>query len=400
MDFTTEPRVAGFFASDGGPPPEGLDSCIVCLNLEEARDIWGTAGKARGQPVPELLELDVANLWRLEAQHGTFVWCPYDTLDGPYPLDRIVFPYTGPYDVPRGMIYPEDASPLERLLEQYFQEEQIRTGTRFLHEYFMQAFSPAIRPQVVQTGGDPYIAESFLATPLPHPSWSPTVVADWIRIEREHWNVGGGPDLTLRVDTQTSPREIRDRLAKDVSSALAERADLRLAAPHWKVEVSGGEDHITDVLARVLTRVWDGMARLPYADEQLASAMGAAAALAVARDVLDDRDAAAKTLVDQPFRVELGGGGENVHAFAWPGEQSLRRAVRDDFPALLIPEKREQIFALTFNILMTARNPRLLFDHVKLVNLFASELIPTQAALDAGNPTIFSPARLTVLGPA
>src|SRR5215475_5837798 len=90
LDFTTEPRVAGFFAGDGDPPPPGVDSCIICLNLRQARETWDSIRSAGVQEtVPEPLEIDVSNLWRLEAQHGTFVWCPYDTLDGPYPLDRI-----------------------------------------------------------------------------------------------------------------------------------------------------------------------------------------------------------------------------------------------------------------------------------------------------------------------
>ena len=132
LDFTAEPRIAGFFATDGGPPPEGMDSCIICLGLNEARSIWDSLPEEL-QPAPALIEIDVSNLWRLEAQHGSFVWCPHDTLDGPYVLDRLVFPYAGPFDVPSGVIYPERASPLERLLSQYFQEEQVRDGCRFLH---------------------------------------------------------------------------------------------------------------------------------------------------------------------------------------------------------------------------------------------------------------------------
>jgi hypothetical protein len=41
----------------------------------------------------------------------------------------------------------------------------------------------------------------------------------------------------------------------------------------------------------------------------------------------------------------------------------------------------------------------LLFDFSRLTELFARELIPTQAALDSLNPTYFSPARVDVLGP-
>jgi hypothetical protein len=400
LDFTTEPRIAGFFASDGGPPPHGLESCIICLNLAEAQELWRMFDRPPASPAPELIEIDVSNLWRLEAQRGLFVWCPYDTLDGPYPLDRIVFPYTGEFATSRAEVYPERASPLERLLNQYFQEEQIREGTRTFHET-LAAEKPSLFTTWTFNKAESYIARSFVAPPRSHSSWTDTNTATWLALDREHWaEVAAAPHLTVRVDTRTAPHDTRKRVQAAIAAALSQTPHLRTVAPHWRVDDDGHDNEVVEVLERALQDVWDGMARLPYTDKQVAVALGTTATLVSAYATTDgDREAAARCVVQQPFGVELGGGGQNVHAFAWPDEHSLRAAVRDDFAALLIDEHRDQVLSLTYNILMTARDPRFLFDFPRLIDLFARELIPMQAALDTHNPTYFSPARVEVLGP-
>ena len=97
IDFTTDPRIAGFFATHAGnkPPTEQGDSCILCMNSSVARDAFEFIRNgliARGDSewldrVPELIEIDVANLWRLEAQYGVFLRVP----DGPFTLESDIF---------------------------------------------------------------------------------------------------------------------------------------------------------------------------------------------------------------------------------------------------------------------------------------------------------------------
>jgi hypothetical protein len=104
-------------------------------------------------------------------------------------------------------------------------------------------------------------------------------------------------------------------------------------------------------------------------------------------------------VLHEPVDIELAGSGENVHAFAWTSDSSLRSAVRSDFSLMLKEEARQEVLDDTVRLLLAARNPRLLFDFDRLTDLFARELVPTQIALDDTNPTFFSPARLDVLGP-
>ena len=62
---------------------------------------------------------DVNNLWRLQAQRGVFLFCNFN-YDMDFPLDKIIFPYTGYPSYPtRKIVYPSDKSALELLLDQY-----------------------------------------------------------------------------------------------------------------------------------------------------------------------------------------------------------------------------------------------------------------------------------------
>lgn len=63
VDFTTEPAVAAYFASERAPDEAGAESCILCLNTADLFDIW--KHMPGDYPVPECLRLDVPNLWRL-----------------------------------------------------------------------------------------------------------------------------------------------------------------------------------------------------------------------------------------------------------------------------------------------------------------------------------------------
>jgi hypothetical protein len=63
--------------------------------------------------------MTVPDLWRLEAQHGCFLFCPYDNVERLYDFDRIFFPNTHPLrGVRREDVYPERKSHLEVLLDQ------------------------------------------------------------------------------------------------------------------------------------------------------------------------------------------------------------------------------------------------------------------------------------------
>ena len=74
LDFTTEPAIAGFFACDTQSPEPGSDSCIYCLNTEDIQEAWKALVSVDRRAEIELVTAPVPNLWRLESQHGVFLY--------------------------------------------------------------------------------------------------------------------------------------------------------------------------------------------------------------------------------------------------------------------------------------------------------------------------------------
>lgn len=93
IDFTTEPSVAGFFASDCKEPPESThQSVIYCLNTNDLISFYKEikhVGSMKNYAV-ELISVDVDNLWRLQAQHGCFLYVNHDWTSL-YDMDRMFF---------------------------------------------------------------------------------------------------------------------------------------------------------------------------------------------------------------------------------------------------------------------------------------------------------------------
>jgi WD40 repeat protein len=127
LDFTTDPRVAGFFAADTIQPAQGCESCIYCLDTHSLERTWQHAKATRDRSGVRIepIRIAVDNLWRLQAQRGVFLHANYDW-EADYPMDRILFPYSGyPVAPNRSEIYPIDKSSLEILLDQYFDRERL-----------------------------------------------------------------------------------------------------------------------------------------------------------------------------------------------------------------------------------------------------------------------------------
>lgn len=126
LDFSFNPRVAAFFATNTNLPLDDEKACIYCL--------WsgGLAGAYHLAPsfmrhyeiFPKVERVDVEGLYRMHAQEGTFLFVNQDSWTSVYSLDVITFPRTGPIKTPTvESIYPNNKSVVERLVEEYFANE-------------------------------------------------------------------------------------------------------------------------------------------------------------------------------------------------------------------------------------------------------------------------------------
>jgi hypothetical protein len=120
VDFTEDPQIAGFFATENAKPGEAETGCIVCINSGMFETIWEMVADANPtKPRVEIVRPQVPDLWRLQAQKGVFVRAAV-ILEQLYELDRIVFPVgSAGAAIGRSRIYPDRRSRLEDLIDRY-----------------------------------------------------------------------------------------------------------------------------------------------------------------------------------------------------------------------------------------------------------------------------------------
>ena len=393
IDFTVSPEVAGFFATDNpSGRPVTRPSCIFCLNTADLKQFW--RHMPPNWPSPEFIEIQVPNLWRLEAQEGRFLFCGAENFEEIYDLDKIVFPYTACSDiVPREKIYPTQKSALEILLDHFFMNERRAVGDQIVRKM------PWKRIRFEDTGGwNPELTTSEV--PL-LPSWQ-SAGPLWIETRAEPWaQIAAGPIIRLEVSPRDRPQDASARLEQIVAAQLRRDTQTRGTSVSWHVngEVTpAGRSHH---LVTALRWLWDGMRNLPYTADQLAAASGQCLALWQAGADGSDHDAmsaATNRCFGKAIEVEFGAA-DGAYSKAFVSEASVLRAARPDIGHYLDPGFRDAICASASGLLTAVREPSRLFEFPLLADLFARELIPSQVLYRQGaKMVLFSPARLRRLG--
>lgn len=398
VDFTTNPAVAGFFASYG-EPVEGVDSCIICLQKSDLDDFWESMPSR--YPPPQFLRLEVPNLWRLEAQSGTFLFCPYDNIEQRlYDFDRIVFPYTGPVAQPTvEQMYPLRKSALEILLDQYFMNELLRRGTLGL-----EGLAPD-NIVSISTPADGYDPDLIVGGTLPkHSSWDPTKLRLWLTTRPEGFSTTVTTEVfEIAVDESRDPGVTSQEISLSVRNLLLDNPGIRNKAISWSFlgdETLTADSSHSNSLAQSAARLWDGLRSLPYSDEDVAVGMGTCAALSMCRQkvISAGQDVwleTASSLFGDAVEVEFGIDDGSYSRGHLPPDELLN-AVRDDIGAFLNPEYRDSLVRSMTGLLQAVQAPDRLFVFESLAKLFARRIAPIQVLVrPPGTAVLFSPARVT-----
>jgi hypothetical protein len=408
IDFTTEPYVAGYFASENAPTvdPAAFDfaeeerrffdsepatdriGCILCLNREELLDTWRAVASVRPVPAdsdPEFLVTQVPDLWLLEAQHGVFFYCPLGRFEEVvYDLDRIVFPHRGqiPWP-PRDLIYPERKSGLEVLLDEYFLLERLSALKQAQREAGIEKF-PANRFQMSM--------ERNPTMPV-HPSWegaalqpyvSPAPSSFFASLSEACWSM----ELTPASSAQAVGGAVKEQVAARLRTNTTARNEL----VRWQSD--------SPAFDAAATLVWDGLRQLPCTDEDLAVAIGNCAGLCWARAQAPDQDGlsvSAAYYQAETIEIEFS---TQEHGFsrAYISKPSLLEAFRDDLGQYLDPAQQASLLADPGLILLGVLAPSRMFPFERFERLFLREVVPSQAVWWSQLAVIFSPARIAVFG--
>jgi hypothetical protein len=371
IDFSTDPVVAGWFATDGGVP--GQEGAIYLVDPDEVARIFEAV--TRTGPVVRFLQLDVPNLWRLQAQSGLFLEAQCD-ISWIWPLDRIVFAQTGaPPAIERRLIYPDRRSHLEQMIENYSLQRAREAAIRDLIDSTGSAYFEVEHPL-----GDrmPALASTQLDQP-----WSSGPDERWVAIDVQSTPTSWSPD---RIKANSS--ELADLIA-----ARRNSTDLLMVDPDFPRR-NGTAQAAVDIL-------WEGLRPHPYSAKQIVTSLSSLMRLLdVFGDYpLDDGKShrpAAEHLMTDPIEIEMGiAGGAATRAFVGSLELwgALSRETRTSL-GLVQPVGGTALMDILGRFYGATLN---LFDPRALVDLFASSIVPWQVATQR-SPLCFSPVHLKSLG--
>lgn len=420
VDFTINPKVAGFFAGVGPDAELGQDGCIIAIDSDDWCERLRSVAEVKHWPAPwpEKVIVSVPNLWRLEAQSGYFVYLPLEVAEGYEPVDRIVFSHDGSgFELTEDEIYPSRKSPLEERLDEFFAEELMLSNRESFHQILREMaqehsnFHQSLREmaQAWSTGGGVVGHGAWATLEGPesskwlrpgkgdHESWR-SVPQGWLAYVHEKLHkTRNGTTTQILLDPKELLRE-REEVQKIVRRFLYEHPGARQKAVNWKFlpKTRDTPRGWIDFVERATNRTWDGIRRLPFTDDQVAWSVAMTVLLACA-DVSETPSFSARnfyTLLGPLLHIELGNA-RGVAARAAMAETTYECALRPDLDDVIVPE----LLGRSQKQLLQVLAPAHLFEFDLLVEAFARELIPTQVLIESsGGAVFFSPARTPVIG--
>jgi hypothetical protein len=407
LDFTRSPRVAAFFATDGGI--DGDTGTIICLNRKRFIESWNDMNlrhvQDAGNLLTEIIDIDVNNLWRLQAQEGVFLRCHVD----PTLLEmfscflHIYFPQkSGTAVKHKDAIYPQNKSHLEVLLDQFFLIESYPERERQLEQIFGHAIT--ISEESVNKEIEAFYKGQKL--PTEDCSWRTDFACKWMKEPEEGYHDHGpAAKAQLRLSTTSPLPDFEMTIAKQLVPIFkATRKEKLLPRLSWSVVNECGKELYADQegittekdseftefsVAEMIDAIYSGMRYLPYKQAQISRAIVRYLTM-LTFGVYD--------VIHSCEGVEFEGGGVRGRGFASRGR--IVESLRDDFFNLIEPAKLNSSGGLDFrDLIFAASRVKVSYDFNRFLNMFVEDLIPSQAVIAVEGLVIgLNPMRIEVFG--
>lgn len=267
LDLTRSPEVAMFFAQEGSSN-EAVIYCFPRTEIQSGDDLT-------------LVEIDVANLWRLEAQEGVFLrYAGPDALQKvEQNISRIYFPPSRNSARIRGRIYPARKSGLEVAIDEWLYRNTIETTMNDLTQDITHV-AKIVRhsyPGLFRWRQPPDVEAGWRAAE----AWSmpqvESVGATAARLQATIRHV----DLS---SPQAAIKAVRMQIAEPVEHAHAAGIFLE-----FKIEVAGLSAKARRAIGKLLHRVWDGLRSFPYPISEITQSLSLSASLVIARSLGSER---------------------------------------------------------------------------------------------------------------
>lgn len=406
LDFTTDPAIAGFFSCDSEFAKSGAISCIYCLNSQDLLKIWEMVRQVRLENGEDfvnirLVDVHVPNLWRLQAQKGKFLYAPTNW-EVIYPMDRIMFPYTDFPSYPiKSDIYPDRKSALEILLDQYFDNEKKLEHNQWFNSYIEKLESDNVTIIRAESASlNKFFDEGFVLSRKikEHSSWNQESYFDWLKVDDEKLDEINFRELTLFLSSQIAINQVVDFISRGIINAIKSYSNLRSCVVSWKIQSDSVDVLMLAQMEKGLNALWDGFRSTPVKDESLAKSLGVWIGLCVAGFNSEMKPTEEVNVVKKilgPFlKVEFSSN-DGASSKGYASNSLLRKAFRSDLQAQL-SHKGLECLNEESKILLIIWSPRYLFDFDHLVELFVTQIAPTQ--MIRSTPHFYHPARLSRFG--
>lgn len=391
LDFSTDPLVAGFFASHGSREEgDSAESVIFCVNSADLLAVYDTLHSVDGYAEHELekVVVDVEHLWRLQSQRGQFIYTNHNWYDV-YPPDMIVFPWTGAAAFPsRDVIYPVSKSPLEQVLDEYFELESQNEGRTFLMRMVADGKMHYTR---LERPPEAYRKSLFCSELARLPDWSSEMTSQWMTSPATRADSLIERTLNFDVQAQMPRQQLARKLSSGLRSALGAEPNLRSSRVRLNVK------NYDLAFNQMLSGAWDSVRWLPFEDQSVCDMIEKLVEywFISERNSFDwqKRVSASREWLVDPFEVE----------FEFDNGSSSRAFVPEsEFLAAIHPSWR-RIFLGDSNtlslitVLRASYDPSLVFEFSLFARLFCKYIVPSQIANER-SLILCNPARVKTFG--
>jgi len=204
--------------------------------------------------------------------------------------------------------------------------------------------------------------------------------------------------LKLKLKPCLNVEEVRKSVTFGVKQILRSDPTVRFKTVDW-VLTGLPESHPQEDLNKTFRPVWNGMRRLPYADEEIADAFASITILYIAgfggETTIEGQMKKFSECFGDCIRVGFANlDGSDSRGLA--ARESFRRALRSDIAELVLLKYKESVDDI-HELFQIIYNPRLMFEFNEFKRIFAREVIPAQVMLQR-SPILFNPAQLMTFG--
>jgi hypothetical protein len=384
MDFTTEPKIAAFFATDSKKDDElKNDGVLICINKQEIEErtrflqtIYPDLPK---ENFPYIVTIDITNLWRLQAQKGSFLSTGLDKWENLYPIVKIYFPHAFNYPIiDRNEIYPKRKSPLEIKLDTFFSEYDRRKRAKAIDLNLFQ--------YTCELGDN---SSYFFNKIEQHHSWSSKNIKKWIIPKDRRWKgVNQKVTLNLEYDFSKSFSSNFLNLKRDILLIINKPGMRKVHLPfsiNYQSDLKEVQEKKT-ILSNNCDKIWDGTTILPYKNKQIA--------YIIAKYICIELN----NLRSRTFRL-----GSNIYEFGQKRGNAgiarcsyfeIKKSYRKDWKEIVKSEYQKRILTSMTN------DPQYIFDFYKFKTVFIKHILPWQVffATYFNDAIYYSPADMEEFG--